>query len=52
MQRNVDEFWKARPSQVLFCIQKYKELINNQNNQEEITEITSMKEIQGWGCHG
>lgn len=53
MGRPSDEFWESRPSQVIYCIKRYDSLISNGKNQEnsntETTEITSMREIAGWG---
>jgi len=51
LKRSADEFWESRPSQILYCIEKYEALINHSNapREEEVTEITSMREIAGWG---
>lgn len=53
INRSSEEFWNARPSQVKYVINRYIEYKNNVSHvQEEITEIHSMSEIPGWGCHG
>lgn len=52
LSRPSDEFWESRPSQILYCIQKYSELLggkSTENKNTEVTEITSMREIAGWG---
>lgn len=52
LKRPSNEFWESRPSQVIYCIEKYEELINRQDstkNNDEVTEITSMRDIAGWG---
>ena len=53
LRRSADEFWNARPSQVLFSIETYREMIDAQNRQNPrsggIETITSMREIAGWG---
>lgn len=35
----------------MYCIERYEAMINGQNIQqeEEVTEIKSMREIAGWG---
>lgn len=50
LKRSADEFWESRPSQIIFCIEKYEDMINRANsNNEEVKEITSMRDIAGWG---
>lgn len=50
MQRPSDEFWNARPSQIKYCRDKYAEILRKerQNPDDEVVEITSMKDIPGW----
>ena len=50
LQRSAAEFWEARPSQVLYCIERYREIMDGKNPQSNgVQEITSMREIAGWG---
>lgn len=50
LKRSSDEFWTARPSQVLYCIEKYEALINDKvETSGNVTTITSMREIAGFG---
>lgn len=51
LQRPSNEFWESRPSQIIYCIEKYEDLVNKRNStpQQESQEITSMREIAGWG---
>jgi len=53
LKRSADEFWNARPSQVLYCIDTYREMVDVQNGRPsqggDVQEITSMREIAGWG---
>lgn len=51
LHRAVDEFWESRPSQIIYCIEKYEETINKSHvsEQNETQQITSMRDIPGWG---
>lgn len=53
LQRSADEFWESRPSQIIYCINRYTEMMSESRYyntpQEGTTEITSMREIAGWG---
>lgn len=53
LRRSADEFWNARPSQVLYSIEMYRQMIDTQNGNAPqsggIKTITSMREIAGWG---
>lgn len=51
LKRSSEEFWESRPSQIIYCIEKYEDMINNVNTkqEQEVTEIKSMHDIAGWG---
>ena len=53
LRRSAEEFWEARPSQVLFSIETYRDMIDAQNggspSSDGIETITSMRQIPGWG---
>lgn len=48
LKRSAEEFWQSRPSQIIYCIEKYENMINGRT-EPETTEITSMRDIAGWG---
>lgn len=48
--RTAEEFWNSRPSQILFCIEKYEDMMNKKSgSSDSVGTITSMREIGGWG---
>lgn len=51
LKRSAAEFWESRPSQILYCIERYREMVGESNGGSPggVRNITSMKEIEGWG---
>ena len=50
LRRSAEEFWEARPGQVLYCIEMSRDMVSAQNKpQSDVQTITSMREIAGWG---
>lgn len=52
LKRTEEEFWNARPSQIIYCVDKYRRMISGEKteNNNTVEEITSMHQIPGWGA--
>lgn len=48
LKRPAEEFWEARPSKVIYCIERFNSMLKGENT-GEVEEITSMSQIPGWG---